>query len=192
MCFFCFFCFFFFLNVDKGLLVSLIFQEPTSFLLTIIYLQWCVSFSLYNKVKQLYVYIHPLPLEPPSHPSRSPQSAELSSLCYTVASHYHYISIIILHIVVYICHCYSFNSSNPPLSPLCPQVHSLYLYLYSCCTNKFISTIFPDSKYILWYMIFVFLFLSYFTWYDRLWVHPHHYKWPNFIAFRGCVIFHCL
>ena len=86
-----FVCLFFFVSVDKGLLVSLIFQEPTSFLLTIIYLQWCVSFSLYNKVKHLYVYIHPLPLEPPSHltPSRSPQSAELSSLCYIVASHYH-------------------------------------------------------------------------------------------------------
>ena len=43
-------------------------------------------FVLYNEVNQLYVYIYPLPLEPlshpaPSHPSRSSQSAELSSLC---------------------------------------------------------------------------------------------------------------
>ena len=26
------------------------------------------KFLLYNKVNQLYVYIYPLPLEPPSHP----------------------------------------------------------------------------------------------------------------------------
>ena len=41
---------------------------------------------------QLYVYIYPLPLRPPSHslpthPSRSSQSTELSSLCYTATSH---------------------------------------------------------------------------------------------------------
>ena len=33
---------------------------------------------------------------------------------------------------------------------------------------------------------------SHFTLYDRLWVHPHHYKWPNFIPCCGCVIFHCI
>ena len=35
----------------------------------------------------LFVYMYLFPLGPPSHPSRSSQSAELSSLCYTAASH---------------------------------------------------------------------------------------------------------
>ena len=39
-------------------------------------------------------------------------------------------------------------------------------------------------------MVFVFLFLTYFTLCDRLSVHPHFYKWPNFIIFYGWVILH--
>ena len=42
---------------------------------------------LYNEVKQLCVYIYPLPLGPPLHPSMSSWSTELSSLCYTAAFH---------------------------------------------------------------------------------------------------------
>ena len=41
---------------------------------------------LNNEVIQLYVYIYLLPLGPPSHPSRSLQSTELSSPCYTTDS----------------------------------------------------------------------------------------------------------
>ena len=48
-------------------------------------------FLPYSIVHQLYVYICPLPLDlPPSlqiPPPRSSQSTELSSLCYTAASH---------------------------------------------------------------------------------------------------------
>ena len=43
-------------------------------------------FLLYKEVDQLSAYIHPLPLGPPSHPSRSSQSTVLSSLCYKAAS----------------------------------------------------------------------------------------------------------
>ena len=50
------------------------------------------QFLLYNEVNQLYVYLYPLPLGPPSHPSpshpsRSLQSTKLSSLCYAAGSH---------------------------------------------------------------------------------------------------------
>ena len=34
-------------------------------------------------------------------------------------------------------------------------------------------------------MILAFLFLTYFTLYDSLWVHPHLYKWPSFLPFCG-------
>ena len=44
-----------------------------------------------GSLRQLYVYIYPLPhgspTLPPSHPSRPSQSTELSSLCYSAASH---------------------------------------------------------------------------------------------------------
>ena len=53
----------------------------------IVALQCCVSFLVYDKVNQLYVYIYSLPLglpshpTPASHPSRPPQSTKLSPLC---------------------------------------------------------------------------------------------------------------
>ena len=45
-----------------------------------------------------------------SHPSRSVESTELSSMCGVATSHHLTIS----HLVVYICQCYFPNSSHPP------------------------------------------------------------------------------
>ena len=56
-----------------------------------------------------------------SYPSRSSQSTKLSSLCYIVAFHQKSV----LHMVLYVCHCYSINLFHPLLHPLCPQVLSL-------------------------------------------------------------------
>ena len=73
---------------------------------------------------------------PPTHtpsfnPSGSPQSAELSSLCCTV-----------------------------DILPPSPHIHTLCLDLYSCPENRFICTIFLDSTYMRYHMIFVFHFLT--------------------------------
>ena len=81
-------------------------------------------------MNQLYVHIYPLPLGPPtlpSHPSRLSQSTELS-LCYKAASHW----LFILHVVAYICQCYSPSLNHPSLPTLCPYVCSLHLRLSSC------------------------------------------------------------
>ena len=43
------------------------------------------------------------------------------------------------------CKCCSLNASHPLQPLLCPQVHPLRLYLYSCPANRFISTIFLDT-----------------------------------------------
>ena len=100
---------------------------------------------LYNNVNQLYVYMYPLLLNPPfhsppkSHPSKSLQSTELSSLCYTAASH----QLSISHTVIYICQYYSLNSPHP-LLPSC--IHKFVLYSFP--VNRFLSTIFLDSIYI--------------------------------------------
>ena len=57
-----------------------------------------------------------------------------------------------------------------PPAPFRPVSTSLShrLCLYFCLTNRFINTIFLDSIYMHKYMIFVFLFLTDFTLYDRL------------------------
>ena len=60
------------------------------------------------------------------------------------------------------------------LSP-CPYVCSLCLFLHCCPGSKFFSTIFLDSIYMHQNMIFIFLFLTYFTLYNRFQVHPFHY-----------------
>ena len=60
---------------------------------------------------------------------------------------------------MYICQSQSPSSSHPPFPPWYPYVCSLHLCLYFCFTNKFICTIFADSTYKRYYMIFVFLFL---------------------------------
>ena len=134
----------------------------------------------------MYVY-YALPLGPPSYPpsvpSRSLQSIELSSPCNTAGSH-------LLFDTwqwgcVCVCVCVNFILVTHPLSPLCPHVCSLRLCLYSCPGNRFVCTFFLDSTYRHWYMILVFLFLTYFTLYDSLWVHPHLYKWPSFVPFCG-------
>ena len=87
-------------------------------------------------MNQLYVYIYPLPLgfppTPPSHPSRSPQSIELSSLCYTAPSH----ELSILYMVVYIRQFYSPNSSHPPLSAQCLNVRSPRLCVFFKDSNS--------------------------------------------------------
>ena len=87
---------------------------------SIIALQWCVSFCFITKwISYRYTYI---PIYPPScvshppslfHPSRWTQNTELISLCYVADSHY----LSILHLVVYICQCYSLTSSQSMAIP---------------------------------------------------------------------------
>ena len=88
-------------------------------------------FLLYNKVTQLQItYIPSLLSLPPIHVHPTPLG------CNTAASWlpmpYSSFLLSIVHMVAYICQCYSCNSSHHLLPPLCPQAHSLHLHLYSC------------------------------------------------------------
>ena len=65
-----------------------------------------------------------------------------------------------LHMIGYICQCYSLNSFYPPFPSLCPEVLAACLYLYSCPANRVINTIFLDSMYI----VFSFSDLLHFVW----------------------------
>ena len=105
-----------------------------------------------------------LSLPPPFHPSRSSQSAWMGPPCCITTFH----QPSNLHKVVYICQSYFLYSSHSFLPLLCPHVHSLYLHLYSSPANRFINAFFLDSIYMNQYVIFVFLFLTYLTLYNRL------------------------
>ena len=97
------------------------------------------QFLLYSRVNQPYAYIHPLFFRFPS--------TALSSLCYTVGSHW----LSILYIVVCMCQSQSPNSSHPPLPCLvtislfstsvtlflhCKEVH-LYHSVKAFCSSTF-------------------------------------------------------
>ena len=104
-----------------------------------------------------------------AHPARTSQSTEFCSLfygsfplavCFTDGDAY--MSVLLSQFV------------PASLPPLCPQ--SLLYVCISIPALQIICTILLDSIYMRKYTIFVFLFLTYFTPYDRLWVHPLHYK----------------
>ena len=138
------------------------------------------QFLLYNKVNQLYVYIYPhissLLLLPPSLPLPPLQVvtkhwADLPVLCscFQLAIYFIFGSV---YMSMPLSH---FVPAYPSLS-LCLQVHSLRLRLYSCPAHRFFRTIFLDSINMCQHTVFVFPFLTYFTLYDSLQVHPPHYK----------------
>ena len=84
----------------------------------------------------------------------------------------------------YICQSQSPNLSHPSSPTWYPYICREHLCLYSCFADRFICIIFLDSTYTLYYMILVFLFLTYIILYDNLWVHPHLCKCTVLFLFR--------
>ena len=67
-----------------------------------------------------------------------------------------------------LCWSLLYSQFTPPSpSPTVSTACSLLLHLYSCPANRFIQTIFLDSTYMHYHMIFGSLFLTYFTLYNR-------------------------
>ena len=143
------------------------------------------QFLLYNTVNQLYIYIYPhiscllhVPtnlLIPPLQVITKHQ-ADLPVLwgCFPLAIYFTFGSV---HMSMPLSH---FVPSYPSPS-LYPQVHSLVgPHLYSGIAPMYFMTIFCvfflNSIFMCQHMVIVFLFLTYFTLYDSLEVHPPHYK----------------
>ena len=140
------------------------------------------QFLLYNKVNQLYIYIKPhisslLCLAPtlliPPLQVDTKHRADLPVLCscFPLASYFTFGS-------VYMSMPLSLRPSlSFPLpvssSPFSSRSVSLFL---SCPQVLHDHFFFLDSIYMCQHMVFVFLFLTYFTLYDSLQVHPPHYK----------------
>ena len=142
------------------------------------------QFLLYNKVNQLYIYMYPhissLLCLPPTLPIPPLQvitkhRADLPVLCgcFPLAIYFTFGSV---YMSMPLSH---FVPAYPSPSPY-PQVHSqIGLRLYSRLAPRFFVTIFfvfLDYIYMCQHTVFVFLFLTYFTLYDRLQVHPPYYK----------------
>ena len=81
--------------------------------------------------------------------------------------------------MVFMCQSLSSSSSHPFPCPLCVRLSpfSLCLCLCFCFANKIIYAICLDSMYMHPRMIFIFLFLIYFTLYGNLYVHLCLWKW---------------
>ena len=140
------------------------------------------QFLLYNKVNQLYIYIYPhipsllhlphtFPIPPLQVVTKHPADLHLLCSCFPLAIYFTFGSVYM----------------SMPLSPFIPAYHSSFLcpqvHLYICVFIPVLPLgssesffFFLDSIYMCQHMIFVFLFLTYFTLYDRLQVHPPQYK----------------
>ena len=72
-----------------------------------------------------------------------------------------------------------------PISPSIPPPHLFpSISVSHICFVRYIHLFcILDSPYKWYHMVFVFLFLTYFTWYDNLQVHPCCCKWHYFILF---------
>ena len=94
----------------------------------------------------------------------------------------------LLHMVMYIFQCYSLNLSHC----LFWCVHGFILYVYVSITALHIGSSVPFSRFHIYVLIFIFLFLTYFTLYKGSRVHPSQLNWLKFIPFYDWVIFHCI
>ena len=134
------------------------------------------QFLLYNKVNQLYVYIYPhipslLPLPPtlPIPPLQvvTEHRVDLPVLCsYFLRAIYFTFGRVYHTSLPFPPNPVSSSpfSTSASLFMSCPQVHQNHFFF------------FLDSLSMCHHMVFVFLFLTYVTLFDRLQVHPPHYK----------------
>ena len=105
-----------------------------------------------------------LPPLSPLHPSRLSQSTSFGFPYNTANSHW----FSVLGMVMCIFQCFSLKSFHPLLPPWRLEICSLCLYLLCCLASRVINTIFLDSIYVYTLIYNVFLFLTYFTLYNRL------------------------
>ena len=138
------------------------------------------QFLLHNKVNQLYAYIYPhipsLLCLPPTLPIPPLQvvikhGADLPVLCscFPLAIYFTFGS-------VYVSATLSLHPSLPFPLPMSSSPFSLSASLFLSCHQVHQYHFFLDSIYMRQHSVLGFLFLTYFTLYERFQVHPPHYK----------------
>ena len=107
---------------------------------------------MYSNVKQLYVYIHPLGLEPPSclsrfQSSRSSQNTQLSSLCYTAAANpLFYIYCMVVYVCVLVAQSCPTLCNPMYCSPTDASVHGFSRQEYGVGCYFLLQGIFPTQE----------------------------------------------
>ena len=122
------------------------------------------QFQVYSKVNQLYIYVYPLFFRFFSHIGHHRILSRVPCA----------IQQVLISCLFYIQQCV-YVTPSLPIHPLPPRNHRFVFYVcdYFCLVNKFICTIFLDSTYKQYHMIFVFqcltsLSMTYFTQQDNL------------------------
>ena len=124
-------------------------------------------FAIHQHESTLGIHMSPpswallsLPAPPQSHPSRLSESTgfEFPASCIELP-----LAIYFTYGNICVSMLFSQIKSHPLLLPLCPKVFSLCLCRLCCPAHRLVSTIFLDPIYRHLYMIFVFLFLTYFS-----------------------------
>ena len=102
-----------------------------------------------------------------------------------------------IHISVYMSFPISqFITPSPPPATAFPALVSIHLF--STSVSQFLPCkrvhLYHFSRFHMYALICDICFsLSDLLRYESLWqIHPHLYKWPNFVPFYGWVIFHCI
>ena len=138
-------------------------------------------------------WVHMCPPSQTTFPPSSPSHTSGLSQCTSFESP---VSCIKLGLVIYFTYgniyvSMLFSQIMPSLpSPTESKSLSLYLCLFCCLVYRVVVTIFLNSVYMHWYTVLAFFFLTYFTLYNTLQLHPPHYK-----SWRGCgekgTLLHC-
>ena len=104
----------------------------------------------------------------PTYPCGFPRALALGALLHALNLHW---PSIFIYDNVYVS-ILSLKSSHPQCLLLRLKVCSLHLCLSSCSECKVVCTVFLNSIYMCKYTVCVFIFLTYFTVYNRLQAYP--------------------
>ena len=128
-----------------------------------------MGFAIYQHESATGMHVPPPNSEHPSclppHPLPSGLLQSTSFGCPASCTSLHWSSV--SHMKIYMFQCYSLKSSHPRPLPQSPKVCSLHLCLLCCPACRITGTVFLNSIYMHKYIVFAFLFLTYFTLYDR-------------------------
>ena len=131
-------------------------------------------FAIHRHESAMGTHVFPIlnPLPPPS-PSHPPGSSQCTSPEHPVSCIEPGLAIYFTYDNIHVS-TLPLKSTHPCPLPQSPKDCSLHLCLFCCLAHRVIVTIFLNSIYMCYYTVLVFLFLTYFTLYNRLQFHPPH------------------
>ena len=126
--------------------------------------------AIYQQESAIGIHVSPpswTPFPPPSPPHLS-RLSQITSFGFPPSHIELPLAIYFTYGNIYVSMLFSQIIPPSPSLPLYPKVCSLCICLLCCPAHRLVSIIFLDPIYMHLYMIFVFLFLTYFSMYNRL------------------------